>query len=101
MNQEMENLARLSADLASAPLSSYGDMLVSRRALLETLAARQGTSGDEELASALRSGREARSRVLVELGALRAKIEDLRRLRAGLGQLRPAQSAPPSLDVRL
>ncbi len=102
MDQETANLARLTADLASAPPFRYGDLLAKRRALLDRLAAGQFPStGDEGLASALRSGRDARSRLLVELGALRAKIEDLRRLRAGLGQLRPAQSATPSLDVRL
>ena len=102
MDQDTENLARLSAALANAPASRTGNLLVKRRALLEALAARQSaTRGDEELASAFRSGRKARSRLLVELGALRAEIDDLRRLRVGLGQLRPAQSSPPSLDVPL
>jgi hypothetical protein len=98
----MESLAKLSADLMSASLSSYGKLLAKRRALLDQLAARQVPPyRAEELVFVLRAGRDASSQLLVELGALRAKIEDLRRLRAGLGQLRPIQAATPSLDVLL
>jgi hypothetical protein len=102
MNQEIESLAQVSDDLTSASLSSYGELLAKRRAVLDTLAARQVPPNEaQELAAAFRSGHEARSRLLIELGALRAKIEELRRLRAGLGQLRPIHTTLPSLDVRL
>ncbi len=102
MNQEIDSLAQVSDELTSASVSDYGELLAKRRMALDTLAGRPGPPDEaEELASAWRSGRDARSRLLVELGALRAKIQDLRRLRAGLGQLRPIQTTPSSLDVRL
>ena len=102
MNQEIESLAQVSDKLASAPLSSFRELLAKRRVVLDGLACRQEPPcAAEELASALRSGREARSRLLVELNALRAKTEDLRRLHAGLGQMHPIHGTPPSLDVRL
>jgi hypothetical protein len=102
MNHGTETLAQASNQLTGASLSSYRELLAQRRVALAALAARQELPGEvEELAAAWRCGRDARSRLLVELGALRAKIEDLRRLRAGLGRLRPIQTPPPSLDVRL
>ena len=102
MNQEIESLAQLSDDLTSTPLSGYCELLAKRRVILDTLVARQELPNEaEDFAAAFRAGHEARSRLLIELGALRAKIEDLRRLRTGLGQLRPIQAMPPSLDVRL
>ena len=102
MNHELESLAQVSDALTSAPLSSYGELLAKRRVVLGTLAARQGPpEGAEDFAAAFRSGREARSRLLIELGAARAKIDDLRRLHAGLRQLRPIHTALPSLDIRL
>ncbi|MDA0205933.1 MAG: hypothetical protein O3A53_07085 [Acidobacteria bacterium] len=102
MNQEIESLAQLSDDLTSTSLSGFGELLAKRRVVLDNLVARQGLPDDAAgFAAAFRAGDEARSRLLIELGALRAKIEDLRRLRTGLGQLRPIQATPPSLDVRL
>ena len=102
MNQEIESLAQLSDDLTSTSLSGFAELLAKRRVVLDTLVARQERpDGTEDFAAAFRAGHEARSRLLIELGALSAKIEDLRRLRSGLGQLRPIQATPPSLDVRL
>lgn len=94
----MDNLAQVSAALAEAPASRFEGLLAKRRTLLDQIDAR---SGSEDLDAALRSGRGARSRLLVEIGALRAQIDDLRRLRAGLAQLRPAREASRSLDIRL
>ncbi len=97
-----KTLAQASDELTSASLGRYGELLGKRRVALEALAARPIPSlGTEELESALRSGRAARSRLLAELEALRAKIEELRRLHAGLEHLRPNHSAPLSLDIRL
>ena len=101
MNREIEALAQLSDDLMNAPLSVYGVLLAKRRVLLDALQSRQESSDEAEVAAAFRSGHEARSRLLTELGALRAKIEDLQRLHAGLGRLSPIQTTRPSLDVRL
>lgn len=102
MNQDIENLAQLSDTLTNASFSICGELLAKRRAILDALAThRQPPYQSEKLATALRSGSKVRSRLLVQLGALRAKIDDLRRLRADLGQLRPTGTPPPSLDVRL
>lgn len=102
MNQEIENLAQLSEELARAPLSSYCELLAKRRHILDRLTTRQGPpSHSVGLSTALDSGNDARSRLLVELGALRAKVDELQRLRVGLGQLRPTGTTAPSLDVRL
>ena len=102
MHPEIENLAQVSDELASAAFSNFGRLLARRRDVLDALAARrQPPYRAEDLATALRSGREVRSRILVELGALRAEIDELRRLRVGLGQLRPTATTTPSLDVRL
>jgi hypothetical protein len=97
-----KEMAEVSDDLMNAPLSIYGALLARRRLLLDALAANRAPSIEvEDFAAAFRSGHEARSRLLIELGTLRAKIEDLGRLHAGLGRLRPIQTTPPLLDVRL
>ena len=102
MRDATKALAQASDELTSASLADYGELLAKRRVALEALATRpMASNGTKELASALHCGRAARLRLLAELGALRAKMEDLRRLYAGLGQLRPIHSAPPSLNVRL
>jgi hypothetical protein len=102
MYQEKERLVNVSNDLVTAPLSSYSELLARRRVVLDMLAnGQEPPCVSEELASALRAGHDARSRILVEIGTLRAKLEDLRRLYTGLGQLRPTHPATPSLDVRL
>lgn len=95
-------LAESSEELTSASLADYGALLAKRRAALAALAAHpMPTLAPEEMASALRCGQSARSRLLAELGALRSKMEQLRRLYAGLGRLHPNHSVPTSLDVRL
>jgi hypothetical protein len=102
MDRSTHDLAQSSADLLITPTSGYRDVLVRRRGALDALATRQTPpSGAQELADALRCGSEARSRLMAELGALRARLEDLRHLRAGLGRLRPPHTTSPSLDIRL
>lgn len=102
MNQEIESLAQISDELTGASLARYGDLLAKRRVILAGLiTTRHRPPVGEDFADAFRSGNEARSRLLIELARLREKIEDLRRLHAGLGQLRPIRTSRPSLDIRL
>ena len=102
MNQEIESLAQISDELTGASLARYGDLLSKRRVVLTALMAHHVPPGEaKDFADAFRSGNEIRSRLLIELAGLREKIEDLRRLHAGLGQLRPIGTSRPSLDIRL
>lgn len=101
MHHATKILEQASEDLSRASLADYSELLAKRRVALDALTSQETLPGTEELASALRKGHAARSRLVVELGVLRAKIAELRRLNSGLRQLRPAHSTPPSLDVRL